>query len=227
MARMARLVVPHYPHHVTQRGNRRQKVFFGESDYLLYMRLLAEACGKSGTHVLAYCLMPNHVHFLMVPQAEDGLRATFGEAHRRYTCHINIREGWRGHLWQERFHSTVLDETHLRVAARYVELNPVRAGLCAHPGQWPWSSATAHIRGRDDMLVRVAPMLERISDWQGFLQSAHQEAELEKLRRHARTGRPLGSDDFIYRLEQITQLHLKSGRRDPRLREKKSILSPN
>lgn len=227
MARMARLVVPHYPHHVTQRGNRRQKVFFDDSDYVLYTHLLADACRKSATQVLAYCLMPNHVHFVMVPQAEDGLRATFGEAHRRYTRHINFREGWQGHLWQERFHSTVMDEPHLRAAVRYVELNPVRAGLCAYPWQWQWSSAMAHMQGQDDMIVRVAPMLERIPDWKCFLQTAGDETELAAFRQHARTGRPLGSGDFIAKLEQITNLDLRPGKRGPGSKDKKSILSPN
>lgn len=226
MARMARLVVPDFPHHVTQRGNRRQKVFFCDSDYSLYKRLLAEACQKSATRILAYCLMPNHVHFVMVPQNADGLRATFGEAHRRYTRFINLRECWQGHLWQERFHSTVMDEAHLIMATRYVELNPVRAGLCTHPWEWPWSSASAHLRGENDSLVEVAPMLARIADWQKYLQTTENEKDRNTLRRHARTGRPLGSTDFIRKLEQLTALDLRPGKRGPGLKPKKSILSP-
>ena len=99
MARMAREVVPEYPHHVMQRDNRRQKTFFCDDDYPYYIDLIAEFSQQSKTYVWAYCLMPNHVHIVMVPKEEDGLRATFGEAHRRYTRHINIRKGWRGHLW--------------------------------------------------------------------------------------------------------------------------------
>ena len=104
MARMKRVVVPGYPHHITQRGNRRQKTFFCTGDYQYYLGLMAEATRAAGTEVWAYCLIPNHVHRVMVPAAEDGLRASLGEAHRRYTRYINFREGWRGHLWQERFH---------------------------------------------------------------------------------------------------------------------------
>ena len=88
MARMARVVIPIYPHHVTQRGNRRQRTFFGDADYTTYLALLSEFCRKAGTRVWAYCLMPNHVHLVMVPSTEDGLRAALGEAHRHYTRHV-------------------------------------------------------------------------------------------------------------------------------------------
>ncbi|MCP5004679.1 MAG: transposase, partial [Planctomycetes bacterium] len=95
--------------------------------------------------ILAYCLMPNHVHLVMMPVEENGLRATLGEAHRRYTRYVNFREWWRGHLWQERFHSFTMDEDYLLSTVRYVERNPVVAGLCNHPEEWEWSSARAHI----------------------------------------------------------------------------------
>lgn len=213
MARMARLVVPLYPHHVVQRGNRRQPVFFHEADYAHYLDLLVEACRGSGAEVWAYCLMPNHVHLVMVPQGEDGLRATLAEAHRRYTRRVNLREGWRGHLWQERFHSFVMDERHLLAAVRYVELNPVRAGLCRQAAEWRWSSARAHLAGKDDKVVKVAPMLERIGDWAAFLGAAHDGAEQALLQRHARTGRPLGDDGFMAQLERLTGRQLRPDKR--------------
>ena len=147
MARMARVVIPGYPHHITQRGNRRQKTFFCDNDYQVYIELMAEWCGRCGVAIWAYCLMPNHVHFIMVPDSEEGLRRAIGEAHRRYTRHINFRENWRGHLWQGRFASYVLDGQYLLAAARYIELNPVRAKLTKHPRVYPWSSAAAHIKG--------------------------------------------------------------------------------
>ena len=155
MARMARVVIPNYPHHVTQRGKRRQKTFSCEDDYRYYIELISEFGRRSGTEVWAYCLMPNHVHLVMVPGEEDGLRATLGEAHRRYTRHINFREGWRGHLWQERFHSFTMDEKYLLSTVRYVERNPVAARLCVNPQDWEWSSARAHLKGEDDKLVSV------------------------------------------------------------------------
>ena len=140
MARMARVVVPGYPHHVTQRGNRRQKTFFCQDDYRTYIEFMAEFAQTADTEVWAYCLMPNHVHLVMVPSHEDGLREVLGEAHRRYTRHINFREGWRGHLWQERFHSFPMDEDYLMSTVRYVEQNPVKAGLVLSPLDFKWSS---------------------------------------------------------------------------------------
>ncbi len=204
MARLARLVVPGHPHHITQRGNRRLETFFGDDDYRSYLVLLAEWCRKAGTEVWAYCLMPNHVHLVLVPSHEDGLRAALGEAHRRYTRMINLREGWRGHLWQERFHSFVMDEDHLLACARYVELNPVRAGLAPRPQDWRWSSARAHLAGTDDGVVRVAPLLERAPAWKTFLGAGVGDEALAAIRGHARTGRPLGSDGFLETLARLT-----------------------
>ena len=126
--------------------------------------------------------MPNHVHLIPVPQSADGLRRAVGEAHRRYTRMVNFREGWRGHLWQGRFASFVLDEPYLLTAARYVELNPVRAGLVNTPRQYRWSSAAAHLRGRDDDLVRVAPLLQLEPDRRRFLTRVIREEDLKTLR---------------------------------------------
>ena len=124
MPRMARVVVPGYPHHATQRGNRRQNVFFSDRDYTTYLSIMLQAITRARVTVWAYCLMPNHCHWIVVPQDSDGLRQFFAEGHRRYTTAINRRNGWRGHLWQERFHSFVMDEPHLLAAVRYVETNP-------------------------------------------------------------------------------------------------------
>ena len=110
MARIARVVAPGLPHHITQRGNRRQATFFGADDYQAYRALMREWCEYWKVEVWAYCLMPNHVHLIAVPPSEDGLRRAMGEAHRRYTRRVNFREGWRGHLWQGRFASYPLDE---------------------------------------------------------------------------------------------------------------------
>jgi len=146
--------------------------------------------------------MPNHVHLIAVPQSEDGPARAIGEAHRRYTRRVNFREKWRGYLWQGRFASFVMDEPYLLAAARYVELNPVRAGLATDAADWPWSSAKAHLSGRDDLLVQVAPMLSMIADWRGFLNSAIPEQQLRDLREHNHTGCPLGSVSFVTHLER-------------------------
>jgi REP element-mobilizing transposase RayT len=127
MARLARIVIPGIPYHVTQRGNRRQQTFFEDGDYALYRDLLAEAARRAGAGIWAYCLMPNHVHLIVVPSDADGLRRTFADAHRRYTGFINARQRWTGHLWQGRYGAVAMDETHLAAAARYVAL--IRCGL--------------------------------------------------------------------------------------------------
>ncbi len=160
MARIGRIIIPGFPHHVTQRGNRRQQVFFEPSDYALYRDLLAERCRKASVEVWAYCLMPNHVHLVLTPRTPDGLARAIGETHRQYTGFINARARWTGHLFQGRFSSVALDAVHLVAAARYVALDPVRARLVAWAQEW--SSARAHLAGRDDGLVRVAPLIGRV-----------------------------------------------------------------
>ena len=120
MGRIARVVAPGMPHHVTQRGNRRMQTFLRDADYNAYLGLMAEWCTKHQVGVWAYCLMPNHVHLIAVPETIEGLGRAIGEAHRRYTRLINFREGWRGYLWQGRFASFLMDEDHLLTAMRCV-----------------------------------------------------------------------------------------------------------
>jgi len=216
MSRQPRLVIPGHPHHVTQRGNRRQPVFFRDADYQAYLSLLSEWAGRAGTEVWAYCLMPNHVHLILVPSHEDGLRATLGEAHRRYTRMVNFREGWRGHLWQERFHSFAMDEPHLLHCARYVALNPVAAGMVAHPEDWRWSSARAHASGRDDGVVRVRPLLDRIGDWATFVDGGIAEAMALRVEKHLSTGRPLGSEAWLEAMEARLGTRLRPMKRGPK-----------
>lgn len=213
MARMARLVVPDYPHHVTQRGARRQNTFFSDYDYRMYVELLGKALERSEAEIWAYCLMPNHVHLVVVPRRRDSLAGLFRNAHRTYALAINAREGWQGHMWQERFHSFVMDEDHLLAAVRYVELNPVRAGICHDPGGWSWSSYQAHVDGVDDKLVTVEPMLSRIRDWESYIGSTNSDVEeVAKLREFSRTGRPAGNDRFIADLEQLVGRTLRRRR---------------
>lgn len=221
MARMARVVVPGLPHHVTQRGNRRQKTFFCDGDFEMYLALLTEWCAKRGTEIWAWCLMPNHVHLIAVPADPDGLRAALGETHRRYTRLINARKGWRGHLWQERFASFPLDENHLLAAARYVELNPVRAGLVRRPEDYRWSSARSHLRLQDDGITRVKPLLEMVGDWQSFLEVID-EPFLAQLRLHSRTGRPLGNPEFVDQMEEKLGRSLSPQKRGPKPKKRGS-----
>ena len=204
MARIARVVIPGVPHHITQRGNRRQKVFFRESDYQDYLTFLSEWCGKQQVQIWAYCLMPNHVHLIAVPHDLDALQNAIGEAHRRYTRQVNFREKWRGHLWQGRFASYPMDDLYLLQAARYIELNPVRAGIAKVPGDYHWSSANAHLAGVDDVLVTVKPLLSRVDSWSKFLRERMNEEAVPLLQKHERTGKPLGNEDFLRNLEMET-----------------------
>lgn len=212
MVRIARVVVPGVPHHVIQRGNRRLKTFYCEADYRVYRALVATYCTEHGVEVWAYCLMPNHVHLIAVPEREDGIRKAFGEAHRRYTRHINLLKSWTGHLWQGRFSSYPMSEDHLMAAARYVEMNPVHAGLSNHAADYPWSSAKAHCLGTDDELVRVKPLLEMVEDWGSFLQGDIRESDKSLFQLHERTGRPLGSEVFVHRTEEALDRILKKQR---------------
>jgi putative transposase len=218
MPRIARIIAPGTPHHITQRGNRRMQTFFCDEDYQAYIDLMAAWCRKGNVEVWAYCLMPNHIHMIALPETDDSLRRAIGEAHRRFTRRVNFREGWRGHLWQGRFASFPLDEQYLLAAARYVELNPVRAKLAADPFVWRWSSAAAHLAGKDDSLVKVSPLLGMVSNWREFLLGTIDKEEIEKIRRHERTGRPLGSEVFIERLESCLERTLKRQKPGPKKR---------
>ena len=216
MARIARVVGPGIPHHVTQRGNRRQETFFCAEDYQAYIGLMREWCRYWKVEVWAYCLMPNHVHLIAVPPSEDGLRRAIGEAHRRYTRRVNFREGWRGHLWQGRFATYPLDEPYLLAAARYIEQNPVRAGLAGTPWEYPWSSAAAHVAGENDALITVAPLLALVGNWTDFLATGAPEAEVQALRRHERSGRPLGREPFLAAIEGRLGRTLRRGKPGPK-----------
>lgn len=212
--RLGRVVAPGIPHHITQRGNRRQQTFFCAEDYQAYLALMEDWCRSCAVEVWAYCLMPNHVHVIAVPDSEDGLRRAIGEAHRRYTRRVNFREGWRGHLWQGRFASCAMDEPYLLAAARYIEQNPVRAGLAERPWEYPWSSARAHVAGRDDSLVKAAPLLKLVDHWEDFLCMETSEEEVKRLRRSERTGRPLGDETFTVAVERQLRCLLGGAERE-------------
>ena len=215
MPRIARVIAEGHPHHVTQRGNRRLQTFFRDEDYEEYLRLMSQWLTKRDVAVWAYCLMPNHVHLVVVPMTADGLRRGIGEAHRRYTRMINFREGWRGHLWQGRFASFPVDNSHLLNSARYIERNPVAANMAKHPWDYPWSSARAHLEKRDDILVRVKPLLEMVDDWRYFIGQETTKKMAKDLHLHERTGRPWGDEAFIERLEAATGRNLKRKKPGP------------
>jgi len=202
MARLARIVVPGCPHHVTARGNRREPIFFEDGDQDIYRDLLAEQMAKASVEVWAYCLMPNHVHLILCPADADGLARALGAGHRRWANFINARGRWRGHLFDGRFASVAMDEAHLIAAVRYVALNPVRAGLAARAEDWPWSSARAHLVGEDDGLVKVRPVLDRVGSAADLMCSDVDDKRFAAIRAAEATGRPLGNAAFVADLER-------------------------
>lgn len=197
MARLPRIVIPNISHHVSQRGNRRQLTFFCDDDYQSYLSLMSQQCKRYGLSVLAYCLMPNHVHIVAVPPKEEALRLAIGGAHEAYSKQVNYRMGWSGHLWQGRFFSAPMDDSYMLHCIRYVELNPVRAGLTKNAEDYRWSSAKAHILNVDDALVHVKPMTDRYPDWRAFLDMEFSPKTLEILRKHSRIGRPMGNEKLL------------------------------
>ena len=159
------------------------------------------------------------MHLVAVPSSENGLARAIGEAHRRYTTMVNRRETWSGYLWQGRFSSYPMDEKYLAAAVRYTELNPVRAGLASDPGEYLWSSVRAHLRKRDDTLVKVKPMLERYPDWRELLAAGVDSTDAMLIRRHARTGRPLGEQGFVKQIERKLGRTLAPRKRGPKPRK--------
>lgn len=216
MARISRLVVPGYPHHVTQRGVRSIPIFSNDQDRSAYADIMAEQLHRFGVEVLAWCLMTNHTHLVAVPKDQAALARAIGEAHRLYTRMKNFAEGVRGYLFQGRFGSCVLDETHLLAAARYVELNPVKAGMVRSAEEYPWSSARFHLGlAANDVLVKDKNLLGLVENWQGYLRQDDEKAN-SRLVKAIRSGRPAGSQQFVRLVEKLTGRHLSLGKRGPR-----------
>ena len=203
MARIARVVVPGLSHHVTQRGNHREDVFYSDRDREIYLALVKKYSEKYHFRVTAYCLMTNHVHLIVVPEREDSLARGLGRTHNDYARWLHVRQGRTGHLWQNRFHSCVLGGSHLWQAMRYVELNPVRARLVEWAWEWRWSSARAHL-GEPEQWLDMTQWREAYTaaEWRERLESGTlTQAQMEGLRNATRTGRPWGDENWVEGLE--------------------------
>ena len=220
MARIARVVVPEFPHHIIQRGNRRQKVFFNEDDYSQYLKLLDSYSQRFKVDILAYCLMPNHIHLIATPLKDGSLAQAIGETHRNYTRFINFREKWRGYLWQGRFSSYVLDERYLLAATRYILLNPVTAMIAKKPWDYKWSSTRHHMMIANGSLVKDSLLRELIGNWKDFLNTVSGDDDIRLFQLHERTGRPLGDNLFIEKLESFLKINLKKKKAGRRKKEK-------
>lgn len=204
MPRLSRTVFAGVPHHITQRGNRREDIFFTDEDREAYLSWLKEYCEKFGVEILAYCLMTNHIHLVAVPATGDGLQRVLKPLHMRYAQRVNRARGWKGHLWQGRFFSSPLDEAYLWAAVRYVERNPVRAGMERRAEDYRWSSAAAHCGKRLDGLLNPDSGLSRkfseLEDWSAWLGEGDEAEELQMLRRNVEKGLPCGSEGFVQEL---------------------------
>jgi len=219
MARLARVVIPGVPHHVVQRGNRRQRVFFSEADRVEYLRILKQQSDSFGLRIWAYCLMDNHVHLIVVPEVENSLARGVGETNRLYTRRINFSKGWKGYLWQGRFSSYPLDEKYLYNAVRYVERNPVRAKIVKTATEYRWSSARSHKEKKEDGLLEKFSLTDEIGDWDAYLEQKEDKEDLAIFRSYEKTGRPLGGGDFIRRLEGISGRILHKRKPGPKGRD--------
>jgi putative transposase len=209
MPRVARITAIGYPHHVTQRGNYRQRVFKSQSDYKQYLLWLKEYSDKNALDIWAYCLMPNHVHFVCVPQNRESLARTFNTLHMRYAQYVNKKQGMCGHLWQGRFYSCILEEKHLFAAVRYVENNPVRAGLVKDAEEYPWSSAKAHVKKGGNIILSEKSYLQHdIKNWSLYLKSGADNNVVEDIRAKTKVGRPYGADVFMTKLEKKLGMEL-------------------
>ena len=226
MARLARAVFPGLPHHVTQRGNGRQQTFFDDADYALYRSLLREHCSAASVEVWGYCLMPNHVHLILVPADPDGLRRALARVHRIYAGRIHQRLRRTGHFWQGRFGCAAMDEQHLFAALRYVALNPVRAGLVGRAADWRWSSTRTQLGLEQDAITNVAAVRQRAPDFAALLAAAEDEQAAMRLRRAETVGRPVGSAQFLDQLERRYGRAVKPAKRGRRRAGEISALSP-
>ena len=214
MPRLARVVIPGCPHHVTQRGNNRQDVFLADDDRRAYLDILREQSRLYGLDLLGYCLMSNHVHLLAVPRREDSLAKAVGRSHWLYAQYLNRLHRRSGHLWQNRFYSCPTDEEHSLLALAYIERNPVRAKLVRQAGGYPWSSAAAHLHGRDSSDGLLHPesfgRLPPAEEWAGFLQLPEEPESLTRIRQSLNRGRPLANDSFISKVESTLGFRLRA-----------------
>jgi len=219
MPRPHRVEVPGVPLHVIQRGNNRAACFFGDVDRRLYLKCLAECASARGCAIHAYVLMPNHVHLLLTPGEKGATSAMLQDLGRRYVRTINDAHERTGTLWEGRFKSHLVDsDRYLFVCHRYIELNPVRAGIVAGPADFPWSSHQ-HYRGEraDPLIQEHAAYLSLGSSANerrhAFLSSFGEEIDLERIRTAVNKGWALGTESFVGRMESITGRILRPAHR--------------
>jgi len=222
LPRIARVVIPKIPYHITQRGNNKQDVFSDDSDRVRYLNLIYEYTDRYKVEILSYCLMINHIHFVMVPPKCDSLGLIFNQISRRYALYFNKKFDRIGHLWQDRYYSCPLDKDHLFEAIRYVENNPVKAGYVSSPKKYFWSSAKTHINPNivDELLADYTQYIDVIDDWEAYLNEKQNEQIISNIKMCTMNGRPSGNEMFIKELEYKTgRLLRKKPRGRPRIKK--------
>ena len=221
MPRPQRLNLPNIPQHVTQRGNNRQQCFFDDSDRYRYLAILESAACRRGCAVHAYVLMTNHVHLLVTPTSPDGVSKLMQDIGREYVRHINKTRKRTGTLWEGRFKSSLVDsESYCLVCHRYIELNPVRAGMVDDPANYPWSSYSANALGMVNSLLTPHELWlslgsdgnSRCREYRALFSERLPEAVLEEIRHDNCKGLPLGRASFKAWLESQLQIKLGTGK---------------
>ena len=214
MARIKRIVIPNTPHHVTQRGVRSMNIFFKDDDYEYYKELLFTQCKIHELKIISYCLMTNHVHIIAIPKSKESLSKSIGETHRLYTRKINFEQKVKGHLFQERFYSTPLDEQHFLYALKYVEQNPVKARMVKYPWDYKYSSTQYRLNlVKEDKLLSNCERIDNIVNYKEFLQETTQTKFIEE---KTRTGKPCGDDSFYDKIKLLTGIDYKNKKPGPK-----------
>jgi putative transposase len=204
MPRPPRIIVPGIPHHITQRSNHQKSLFTSNNDHNLYLAILKKQCDRTGLSVLGYCLMPNHIHLIAIPPDANSIASAIGQAQRRFSMEMNRRKKLTGHIWERRYFSSPMDDAHLVRSLIYVDQNPVRAGLVSKSTDWPWSSAVAHT-GRIDPgeLVNQEEWRKwsKKMGWDDLVKQEQDVEEIGMIERHVQTGRPMGGEPFLQKIE--------------------------
>lgn len=212
MPRKSRFFIPGIPVHAFQRGHNKSPVFFDDEDYLTYLRFLKAAVDDLDCRLHAYVLMTNHVHLLVTPKTSDGISLLFQSVGRQYVPYINKTYGRRGSLWEGRYKACLIDEdNYLLACMRYIELNPVRAGMVMHPAQYRWSSYACNALGVDNALITphaqyLALGLTSVSRKEAYKErfnASVDDNELALFRQALQSGTPLGHDRFKVEIESV------------------------
>ena len=208
MARIKRIVIPNTPHHITQRGVRSMNIFFKDDDYIYYKNLLYKQCKEHNVKIISYCLMTNHVHLIAIPKHKESLAKAIGETHRLYTRKINFEQKVKGHLFQERFYSTPLDNEHLLNAIKYVEQNPVKALMVKYPWDYKYTSCLKRLNlVKEDNLLCDYKVIDNIENYKEFLL---EDNNIKFIKEKTRTGKPCGDNNFYDKIKLLTGIDYKN-----------------